>query len=217
VTYDIPGARINRFTNVFLRGWSTENFIVARSAPPLNVYNGFLGEVLNASTAVRPDAYPGVPLYLFGSQYPGGKAINNTPGAVLGGCPDGSQSIGPFCSPPINPNTGLPLRQGDLPRNALRGFGAAQWDFAIHRDFPLHELLKIQFRAEMFNVLNHPNFAPPIGDLSGQSGPFGLSTQMLGQSLSGGVGAPNVGGGGLSPLYQMGGPRSIQFALKLTF
>jgi S1-C subfamily serine protease len=63
----------------------------------------------------------------------------------------------------------------------------------------------------MFNVLNHPNFGPPVGDISQPK--IGLSTQILAQSLGG----ANVGGGGFSPLYQIGGPRSIQFALKLTF
>ena len=45
------------------------------------------------------------------------------------------------------------------------GDSADQWDFAVHREFPMHESLKLQFRAEMFNVLNHPNFGPPVGDL----------------------------------------------------
>jgi hypothetical protein len=103
-----------------------------------------------------------------------------------------------------------------LGRNALRGFGVAQWDFSVHRDFPIYERLKLQFRAEMFNVLNHPNFAPPIGDLQSPQSinpQFGVSTQTLGQYLGG----ANVGGGGFNSLYQVGGPRSIQFALKLLF
>jgi hypothetical protein len=124
-------------------------------------------------------------------------------------------------SPPTTPAGCVPgidfpcsaSRQGNLPRNALRGFGATQWDFAVHREFLIHESLKLQFRAEMFNVLNHPNFGQPLGDLSGALGQFGQSFQMLGQSLSGG----NLGSGAFDPLYQLGGPRSIQFGLKLSF
>jgi carboxypeptidase family protein/TonB-dependent receptor-like protein len=210
LTYNVPGPKVNALANAVLQHWSTENVFQARSAPPVDVnyYDNYA--FAGAQIAVRPDVEPGIPLYLYGPQYPGGKAINNTPGAVIGGCSDGSQSIGPFCPPPIDPTTGDPTRQGDLGRNTLRGFGAWQWDFAIHRDFPIGESLKLQFRAELFNVLNHPNFGPPTGNLS--DGPyFGLSYQTLAQSL-------NVGNtGGLSPLYQLGGPRSVQLALKLTF
>ncbi|HWO37639.1 MAG TPA: hypothetical protein VNO32_53370, partial [Candidatus Acidoferrum sp.] len=146
------------------------------------------------------------------SQYPGGEAINFTPGTVPGGCPDGNPSTGPFCLPPQDPTTGVFLRQGTLGRNALRGFGATQWDFAVHRDFPIRESIKLQFRAEMFNILNHPNFGPPNSAIG--VGGFGESSQMLNQSLSGGTGS---GAGGFNPLYQLGGPRSVQLALKLAF
>ena len=64
-----------------------------------------------------------------------------------------------------------------------------QWDFSVHREFPIHESLKLQFRAEMFNVLNHPNFGPPLGNLGGPGAltpQFGQSFQMLGASLAGG-------------------------------
>lgn len=140
----------------------------------------------------RPDLVSGIPVYLFDRRFPGGKAFN--PAA--------------FTGPPTDPNTGLTVRQGDVPRNFLRGFGAMQWDFAVHRTIAIHEPVKLQFRAELSNVLNHPNFGQP----SGQFGlpRFGLSTQMLAQSLSNN----NLSGGGLSPLYQIGGPRSVQLSPK---
>ena len=196
LTYDVPAPKSNAFARAILRGWSTENIIQARSAPPVNVFYGSFSLLSNFTTQVRPNV-SGQPLYLSGSQYPGGIALN--PAA--------------FTTPPLGAN--LPTGQGSLSRNALRGFGATQWDFAIHRDFPIRESVKLQFRAEMFNVLNHPNFGPPVGNLGSPSAlnpQFGKSTQMLGRSLSG-----QTGFGGFNPLYQIGGPRSIQLALKVTF
>jgi hypothetical protein len=67
----------------------------------------------------------------------------------------------------------------------------------------------LRFRSEFFNLFNHPNFGPPTNSLT--SPLFGQSAQTLASSLAGGVGA------GFNPLYQIGGPRSIQLALKLVF
>jgi hypothetical protein len=203
LTYDLPTPKTNAFARAIVGGWSSENIFQARSAPPVNIYYdpyAFGDSIQDFETQVRPDVVTGQPFYLYGSQYPGGKAFN----------PEA------FSAPPVDPVTGIPVSQGNLPRNALRGFGAYQWDFAVHRDFPIHEAIKLQFRAEMFNVLNHPNFGQPYGDLGSPTAinpQFGLSTQLLGQSLNNG----NLGGGAFSPLYQIGGPRSIQFALKLFF
>jgi len=207
LTYDVPSAKGNAFAKQILRGWSTENIIQAQSARPVDVYYSLLGQLTNGFfTNPRPDVVAGVPFYLYGPQYPGGKAFN--PAAFMPPplAPTGCDLASPPC---------YPARQGNLPRNALRGFASVQWDFAIHREFVIHESVKLQFRSEMFNVLNHPNFGPPAGDLQSPSAinpQFGLSSQLLGQSLSG-----TRGVGGLDPLYQLGGPRSIQFALKLVF
>jgi hypothetical protein len=210
MTYQIALARANSLERAALNGWSIQNVIQARSAVPVDVYDGIFTdsrELNGARTFIRPDVVRGIPLYLYGAQYPGGKALNDTPNQGGVGC------VGPFCPPPTDATTGAPLRQGDLGRNALRGFGAAQWDVAVHRDFPIRESLKLQFRAELFNVLNHPNFGQPVADIS--QAQFGRSIQTLGESLSGG--GQYVGSGAFSPLYQIGGPRSIQFALKLMF
>src|SRR4029077_11230414 len=137
--------------------------------------------------------------------------------AVLPGsiCPGGiGLNPNAFVSPPVDPNSpyGGFFRQGDLGRNALRGFGAAQWDFAVHREFALKERLRLQFRAEMFNLLNHPNFTNQIGDLANPF--FGESINTLNVGLNGGS---RAGTGGFSQLYQIGGPRSIQLALRFQF
>ncbi|MDQ3648892.1 MAG: TonB-dependent receptor [Acidobacteriota bacterium] len=100
-------------------------------------------------------------------------------------------------------------QQGSLGRNALRGFPAWQMDLAVRRQFNFSERYNIQLRAEMFNVFNHPNFSSPISFLS--SSLFGLSDRMLARGLSSG------GGTGFNPLYQIGGPRSMQLALRLQF
>jgi hypothetical protein len=194
MTYDVPALKMNRVGAVILHGWAIQSVVQAHSAPPVNIYNSsFFPGLQNYLTNLRPDVVANQPFYLYGSQFPGGKAINPLA----------------FVSPPTAAN-GQALRQGYLGRNALRGFGATQWDFAIHRDIPITESLKLQFRAEIFNLLNHPNFGQPIGDLTNSQ--FGFSPQMLGQSLD-----QNPGGGGFSALYQIGGPRSAQFALKLMF
>jgi hypothetical protein len=193
-TYQIPSPKLNRFTEVVLGNWSIQNVVQMHSAPPVNVYEASFPQLAQFSTQVRPDLVPGQPLYLHGSQYPGNKALNPVA----------------FASPPVNSN-GNPTRQGNLGRNALRGFGLTQWDVAVHREFPIRDTrFTVQFRAEAFNVLNHPNFGPPQAGIG--AGSFGVSTQTLAESLGG-----NVGSGGFNALYQLGGPRSLQFALKLQF
>jgi len=159
--------------------------LLARSAPPVNILAG-LYVADGIALYPGPDVVPGVPLVLYGSQYPGGKIFNK---AAFVAAPPGTQ--------------------GNFGRNVLRGFGATQADVAFQRRFALTEQLGLRFRAEFFNLFNHPNFGSPNNTLT--SPLFGHSTQMLVSSLAG---ADNAG---FNPLYQIGGPRSIQLALKLQF
>lgn len=101
-------------------------------------------------------------------------------------------------------------RQGTLGRNVLRAFPMSQFNLAVRRRIPLSERCALQVRAEAFNVLNHANFGDPTASLL--SSTFGESAQSLGRDLGGGGNA-----GGLNPLYQSGGARSMQLALRLTF
>jgi hypothetical protein len=186
VTYDLPFPGLHKAVHALLGGWSLDAFVLARSAPPDNLMGAIF---FAAGTALypRPNVNPGVPLELYGTQYPGGRIFNSAA----------------FSEPPEG-------QQGNFGRNVLRGFGASQADLGLERQFHITEQVGIRFRAEFFNIFNHPNFGSPDNDLT--SPLFGHSTQTLGSSL--GSGGPS---GGFNPLYQIGGPRSIQLALKLQF
>src|SRR5262249_6710505 len=152
-------------------------------APPVNIVGPtfFAG---GTQLAPRPNLNPGVPLELLGTQYPGGKIFNRSA----------------FTAAPAG-------QQGNLGSNMLRGFRAWQADVASQRQLHVTANVRFRFRAEFFNIFNHPNFGSPTNVLT--SPLFGRSTQTLANSL--GSGGAN---GGLNPLYQIGGPRSIQLALK---
>lgn len=66
----------------------------------------------------------------------------------------------------------------------------------------ISERLTLQFRSDFFNIFNHPNLAPP--NVTVNSSAFGAIAST-----------PDVANG--NPLLSDGGPRSIQFALKLVF
>ncbi|HKZ80595.1 MAG TPA: carboxypeptidase regulatory-like domain-containing protein [Pyrinomonadaceae bacterium] len=193
-SYDIPVPSRSRLTKSLLGSFSIDTILTARSATPVNVVTGAatVGGFPGAGSVSRPDVLPGVPLYVGDSTVAGGRRINRDAFII-----------------PVG-------RQGTLGRNSLRGFRVWQVDLALRRQFNLTERLNIQVRAEAFNIFNHPNFGDPGASQNGTnvvtSPQFGQSINMLGRSLgSGGV------SGGFNPLYQIGGPRSVQLALKLRF
>ncbi len=200
VTYDIAFFGKNDKATAVFRNWSVDALFTARSATPINVTYTIVTPGIGGVALVRPDLVQGIPLYLDDPLAPGGRRFNNTRVTIPG---NPNPQIGPFFRP-VQP------RQGSLGRNALRGFPVTQLDFAVRRQFHLGERVNLQFKTEFFNIFNHPNFGDPDGSLTSPT--FGQSTTMLGRSL--GSGGTN---GGFNPLYQIGGPRSIQFSLKLGF
>ena len=105
---------------------------------------------------------------------------------------------------------------GTMGRNFFRDSGFKNWDFSVAKNWKIVERLSLQFRAEFFNILNHPNFANPFG---GQNG-FG----------TGGFNDPSTGGAGIfgcgcatpdraaaNPVIGSGGARATQFGLKFIF
>jgi hypothetical protein len=185
VTYDLAIKIQNNLPRAMLRDWSADAIFRTRTATPVNPV--FFNRLFGVIAVTRPNLVPGVPLYVDDPTAAGGRRINRSA----------------FVAPPVN-------QQGALGRNSLRGFPVSQLDFSLRRQFQLMERYSLQLRADLFNVFNHPNFGDP--DSLFESGTFGESVAMLGQSLGrGGIDA------GFSPLYQIGGPRSIQIALKLLF
>jgi hypothetical protein len=188
-TWEIPGARDNAFLRALTRGWATDGIVRLRSGFPFHVITQAL-DPLNFGSNRRVD-YLGGPNWLDDANAPGGLRLN--PAAFR-----------------IPPDSG---RIGNLGRNSLRGFGATQFDITARREFALSERTRLQFRAELFNAFNTPNFSLPNSALNPLPDAFfGQATQMLGRSLGGGGTS-----GGLSPLYQVGGPRSVQLSLRLSF
>lgn len=177
----------NRALAAVFGGWSFDAILRAQSAPPVDVF--VVRNFGFGAFSARPDRVEGVPVYLDDPSAPGGRRFN----------PEA------FTVPVQN-------RQGTLGRNALRGFPLRQMDFSVNRRFDARRA-KIELRGDLFNVFNTVSFASPNGRMGTATGStfvpdstFGRSTALWSARL-----------GGLSRLYQVGGPRSIQLSARVSF
>jgi hypothetical protein len=196
MSYELPPVIRRGVVRAIISHWGADDRFTARTGFPVSldgvqIVDPFTGKTFNSGLDVMKDQ----PVYIYGSKCAAVYANGS-------GCPGGWA---------VNPNAfSVPSSGfGNAPRNFVRGFGAWQMDLAIRREFPIHDRLKLQFRAESFNVFNHPNFGTINSHYCTAGSPactFGQATSTLAQGL-----------GILSPLYQTGGPRSAQFALKLLF
>ncbi len=127
------------WSNALVSGWSINSIVTVQSGfpftPQLSYTPSNNGDTRNP---VRPFVNP------------------NFTGPVILGKPSQWFNPNAFLAPP--PNSGF---YGNLGRNTLVGPGLATWDFSVFKTTTLHERLALQFRAEMFNLLNRANFNTP--------------------------------------------------------
>ncbi|HEY4378706.1 MAG TPA: TonB-dependent receptor [Acidobacteriaceae bacterium] len=172
-------------------GWELSGIFAARTGLPVNItMSRKASEMLDGITSnQRPDRVPGQSLY-----FAGGPTVHQW------------FNIAAFTNP-------TKYTWGNLGRYAMVGPGNYEVDAALQKRFPLHEHLGAMFRAEAFNLLNHPMFSNPSGSLGSYSvnsktgqvtwsnaSKFGQITEILNTGVTG-----------------YGTPRRLQFSARLEF
>ena len=146
VLYDLPFGRGQSFArngegwrDALVSGWTVSSIVTAQSGfpftPQLSYNPSNNGDTRNP---VRPFLNP------------------NFKGSVVIGNPDQWFNPNAFLAPPVN--SGF---YGNVGRDTYIGPGLATWDFSVLKNTRIRESLNLQFRAEIFNLLNRANFNTP--------------------------------------------------------
>jgi hypothetical protein len=181
--YEVPSWRrvLASVPTMLADGWQLSGILTLQTGQPFSVLSGND----NSSTGLgndRPDLVAA---------------------PFAGTCPSGASPHSVDCW--LNPDAfqqNAVLTFGNSGRNAFRGPGFHDFDFSVAKNTKFSERFTAQFRAEFFNLTNHPNFALPNNVLASPS--FGTLFQTPDAAQN------NVGLGS-------GGPRLIQFGIKLIF
>jgi len=162
--------------NILVKGWQMSGNLLAQSGPPWNVILGT------------------------GFDQSGSAVANQRPNLIL----PADQVITGNVNQWVNPagfSLPAPGTLGNLQRDFLWGPGIVNFDYSVVKDTPIKEQVHLQFRAEFFNLFNHPNFGLP-------------NANAFVQTANGG-GNPNPTFGKITTTTTSS--RQIQFALKLMF
>ncbi len=173
-SWELPFARNSRGISRFLlHGWQLNTIAVLNSGTPFTVYD-------SANVSLQP-SNPPITGY-FASRPDAVSNPNEGPRTL-------DQWVSRSSFRRLDP-VAEAGKFGNAGRNIARAPGFANFDVSILKSFQLTEKVRLQFRAESFNVANHPNFGLPVADIA--SGSFGR-------------------------VIQAGRPRLMQFALKVLF
>ena len=197
--YELPFMRTQKglLGNV-LGGWQLSGVYSIESGVPYTVVNGFDADSIGGAND-RPDVNPG-----------GARGVRAVPNA---GSPTGYVNPDLPGSPAIDPKTAQYVvlaaniqRTGNAGRNTERTPGRNNLDANIFKNFRVTERLKMEFRAEMYNALNHPQLGSP------SISPFSPGAGTLSSNA-----ATGLQGRFLNPTFMDGGGRVIKYQVKFRF
>lgn len=219
VTYDLPSKKSK---GQMLEGWQATSILNLQSAEPYTLGDfgddiSGTGELNDRWNMIGPpsnvhwSATTPIPYFTFTADPNTGFAIGNQQCINAVGGPD--PSINPGAQQLLNygcfvsgntvitpPNTGT---QGNMGRNIFRGPTFKNLDFSLSKVWKLNERVKLQFRGEVFNMLNHTNFDG-----------LTLNTDLSSPNIAGLAGfTPDVAAS--NPVIGSGGSRHIQLGLKI--
>ena len=160
-----------------LGNWQVNGIVTAMTGTPFTVFDGNDFSVQGSAPEISG-------------------FFSNRPNVVAGQNPnDGPKTTSEWLNPNafqrITQNPNSPVQQfGSAGRNIAQGPGFTDWDFSLFKNIRVTESKEFQFRAEFFNILNHPNFHNPDSDINSQT---------------------------FNQILEAQPPRLIQFALKFMF
>jgi len=215
--YELPIGRGKKFAsgipgwlNQIIGGWSTTGIFIYQSGEPYTISSGArTSNATHNSTAL-----------IVGPKIVGGELQYNVPGTEG---PVMYQTGGFITSPLTDPHlncqnvTGTqtyfcipPAGQNGSGRNAVQGPNYWNLDSGLLKDFKITERFNLQFRAEAFNVLNHPNFENPRNATSGSPT---VTSSVFGQTCCATAAVASA-----QTVNPVGEPmRVLQLGLKLNF
>ncbi|HEU5402081.1 MAG TPA: carboxypeptidase regulatory-like domain-containing protein [Terriglobales bacterium] len=199
IVYNLPELKDrNTLVRAVLGGWQTSNILQTRSGLPVDVtlVSGFFGN------PVRPNSVSGQNPLISGTSWPN-KRFNNDAYVLPPGY-DGT------------PGENL----GDVGRNTLRGPAFFQWDWSGMKNFAITEKAKVQFRVDLFNILNHPNFSSPDGGVCtsvAHSNPFDLTSPLVCTTNENFGKVSSTVAGASNGMIGNGTARQAQLSLKVIF
>ena len=195
-TYNLPAIKLDNPLGAFLKNWTFSGIFVARSGLPYDVKIAEYNPLGSDFYLRRADLVEGLPLFLEAPESPTGTRLN--PDAFVK--PDGQ------------------FGQGNLGRNSFTGSTVWQFDAALGKKINLTRKLRIELRTEIYNVFNRPSFSNPetriLYQWSDKIVPknFGVPTKTMARGF-----ASAEPTGGVSPIFQTGGARALQFNVRISF